>query len=43
MSVHQVEIFIQTKENALREFSFVDEETVPLIQIIVNTYLVLRK
>lgn len=30
MSVHQVEIFIQTKENALREFSFVDEETVPL-------------
>lgn len=34
MSVHQVhEIFIQTKENALREFSFVDEETVPLVSI----------
>ncbi|XP_060814297.1 galectin-6-like [Bombus pascuorum] len=30
MSVHQTEIFVQTKENALREFSFVDEETVPL-------------
>ncbi|CAK9807050.1 LGALS8 [Anthophora plagiata] len=30
MSVNQAEIFVQTKENALREFSFVDEDTVPL-------------
>lgn len=33
MSVHQTEIFVQTKENALREFSFIDEETVPLVSI----------
>ncbi|XP_076620787.1 galectin-8 isoform X2 [Colletes latitarsis] len=30
MSVNQDEIFVQTKENARREFSFVDEDTVPL-------------
>lgn len=30
MSINQNEIFVQTKENALREFSFVDEDTVPL-------------
>ncbi|XP_015436369.1 PREDICTED: galectin-8-like isoform X2 [Dufourea novaeangliae] len=30
MSVNHDDIFVQTKENARREFSFVDEDTIPL-------------
>ncbi|XP_029044836.2 galectin-9-like isoform X1 [Osmia bicornis bicornis] len=30
MSVNENKIFVQTKENAVREFSFVDEDTLPL-------------
>lgn len=33
MSVNENEIFVQTRENARREFSFVDEDTLPLVSI----------